>query len=461
MRLEYQYRCDGMGHLHRCGEGAWYPSSWMSFDGSRMTWLGPFSARERDLLRVMAAVLAVDRLSPRQSQIAGCSDRELPWQRRLMLRIAVECPELWTQTGPHLVRLLSFMTDDAWELEFDGTVEKSAHQQLLPVERQQELTKVALFSGGLDSVAGLLAEHQSSGGNFVAVSACGNEVRGAAQKVALTRLRAHGVPVNWLKLNHQLRGAHLPRARMESSQRSRGLLFLAMGAAVASLLQRDAYSVYETGIGCINLPISTAQVGAQGTRAMHPRTLALFNEIVERVLGRPVRAIAPFFLHTKGELCRLAGTALGALAGASMSCDEGEGHKADAMLHCGLCTSCLFRRVALHAAGLVPDTTNYRDITTKRHGAYELSAFESQASRLRLCRQFADLVDLDPDARFSTVIPFVSPPEHRAAETSVFEMYQRYAAELQAYFHSARPTLKHRARQPQKERERDLFSATG
>ena len=98
------------------------------------------------------------------------------------------------------------------------------------------------------------------------------------------------------------------------------------------------FSVYETGTGCINLPTSVAQAGSQGTRAMHPRTLSLFNGLVQHVLDRPARAVAPFFLHTKGELCRLAGSDLNALASVASSCDEGEGHKRHAMLHCGLCT---------------------------------------------------------------------------------------------------------------------------
>src|SRR5438477_6446275 len=113
-----------------------------------------------------------------------------------------------------------------------------------------------------------------------------------------------------------------------------------------------------------------------------------------------------------------------------MSCDEGEGHKRDAMLHCGLCTSCLFRRIALHWGGLVPDVTLYRDVATRRHGIYELIAFENHASALHSCGTFGDLIDLDPDARFSTEVPGVSPPDEESAATAVFAMYQRYAAEI-------------------------------
>jgi 7-cyano-7-deazaguanine synthase in queuosine biosynthesis len=377
------------------------------------------------------------------------------------LHVLVEAPDRWNEAVPRLKQLLSFMTDDAWQFEFDGFVRSGGEQQLLPFGRADEIAEVALFSGGLDSVAGMFARGKSSGRNLLAVSACGNDVRGTAQRAGLEALRTLGVAANWLKLDHQLRGARRPRSGMEPSQRSRGLLFLAMGAVAASRLQLSTFSVYETGIGCINLPTSGAQVGAQGTRAMHPRTLALFNQLASMVLDAGPRVVAPFFLNTKGELCRLAGPELAALARVSMSCDEGEGHKPDAMLHCGLCTSCLFRRISLRAGGLVPDGTAYRDESTRRHGVYEVKAFENHAARLLACRVFDDLLDLDPDAGFATEFPFSEPSLGKASGAEVFAMYQRYAVEIQTYFNSARPTVAKRTQQVRKERERDLFSATG
>jgi hypothetical protein len=143
-----------------------------------------------------------------------------------------------------------------------------------------------------------------------------------------------------------------------------------------------------------------------------------------------------------------------------MSCDEGEGHKVDAMLHCGLCTSCLFRRISLHATGL-PDRTSYRDVATRRHGIYEVNAFENHAAQLLACRSFDDLLDLDPDARFATEFPFSNSSNELPSGAEVFAMYQRYATEIRLYFESARPTVAKRLPQIRKDNERDLFSATG
>jgi hypothetical protein len=248
---------------------------------------------------------------------------------------------------------------------------------------------------------------------------------------------------------------------MEASQRSRGLLFLAMGAAAASHLSLPSFSIYETGVGCLNLPMSAAQVGSQGTRAMHPRTLALFDELLTSVLDRPVRVVAPFFLQTKGELCREVGTAIVTLAGLTMSCDEGDGHKPDAMEHCGVCTSCLFRRIALFSAGRCTDPTRYRDIVMRRHGNYELQTFGDHASQLLSCKTFADLVALCSDARFGSRLPLANAMTRADSESQVVAMYARYAREIGGFLRSARPVLISPPHQPRKETERDLFAAVG
>lgn len=300
----------------------------------------------------------------------------------------------------------------------------------------------------------------AKGRSFVAVSACGNEVRGRAQASALQGLRDVGVKTTCLKLVHQLRATHRGRARMESSQRSRGLLFLAMGAVTASRFAKDQFSVYETGIGCINLPMCRAQIASQGTRAMHPRTLALFDDLLRAVLDRSVRVVPPFSLLTKGDLCRLAGSELPALARTTMSCDEGEGHKPEAMRHCGVCTSCLFRRIAIFSAGQ-SDPTRYRDMVMRRHGRYEQLAFERHADELLACKTFADLMAIDPNVRLVSRLPLDVPLAPAEAESEILAVYRRYASEIMTFFERARPVLADPPPPPRKENERDLIAAVG
>lgn len=236
-------------------------------------------------------------------------------------------------------------------------------------------------------------------------------------------------------------------------------------AAAASIVRGlagepfERFNVYESGVGCINIPFCRAQVGAQATKAMHPRTLQLFNELSSMVLRAAPRVRVPFFLHTKGELCSAARGSLREVVRLSSSCDEGDGHKKDAMEHCGLCTSCLFRRVAVHATYPGEDPTCYRDVASRSHGSYELNLFEGLAAELLTRPTFGELVDLDPDVRFAGDAPFV-PPAGVDVEAAVADMFQRYAREVQAFFAQNRPMLAVSNARPQPRRTQyDLFSA--
>lgn len=459
---DYSYEVDAMGRVStRACDASWKSTGFVRLDGIQRTadWLGPFDSSARDLLRVAAAVLDADRLSPRRPPQSSGMVRQLTWQRRIRLRIAVEDPHRWEVVLPKLHELLSFMTDDKWELSFTRAT-PTPTQQVLFCDDSDSAIEVSLFSGGLDSVAGLYARSMAIGGKYIAVSACGNEVQRRAQASALTRMRELGVNATWVKIFHQLQKTHRTRTGMEPTQRSRGLLFLALGAAVASELGLPSFNVYETGVGCINIPMSPAQIASQGTRAMHPFTLAKSNDIFSMALDRPARATVPFFFHTKGQLCREAGAALERFAPLAMSCDEGEGHKPDAMEHCGLCTSCIFRRIAIFAAR-IEDRTRYRDIASRRHGSYELRLFEYHATQLAGCATFNDLVELAPDVRFAPQAPTGVSVSKDAAKTKIAAMYAAYRQEISDFFTQARPALRPRSRTVQTENECDLFAAAG
>jgi 7-cyano-7-deazaguanine synthase in queuosine biosynthesis len=265
--------------------------------------------------------------------------------------------------------------------------------------------------------------------------------------------------VNAVSVVHQLRSEMKHSRRpMESTQRARGLFFLSIGAAVASSIEHEAFHVYETGIGCLNVPTSSAQIASQGTRAMHPRTLSLFNRLVERVLDRSPRVVAPFFFLTKGDLCALVRDDLNALAKTCNSCDEGDGHKRDPMQHCGLCTSCMFRRISISAAA-IPDPTKYRDTPSRRHNQYEVAAFEYHAANLARIATFEDLTDLDPNVRFAVEAPSGAEIDPAVVRSRMVEMYRRYGEQISGYLTTARPSLRPRPARHAKEVDRDLFAA--
>ena len=351
-------------------------------------------ADQRDLLRVAAAVAAADRLSPRQPASAKQTERQLYWQRDLRLRIAVESPERWRSAARLATDVLDYLTADRWELEFES-LSRPFVQVPLAIASEETASEVALFSGGLDSAAGPLAREDGEPG-LAAVSVCGTPVRAAAQRSVIDYLRTQGLKLRWIPVEHQLRREAAWGGLKEMPQRGRGFLFLAVGAVVASILRAKRLLVYETGVGALNLRPAAGQVAAQTTRAVHPRTLLLIERLFPRILGESIPIELPFLFRTKKEVCRSLGLRLPRVASITMSCDEGEGHKAESMQHCGICTSCLFRRVALHGT---PDPTRYRSTASRSRNGYDVAVFEMLALRIqRWNHGFVDLLDADPDA---------------------------------------------------------------
>jgi hypothetical protein len=202
-QLEYSF--DANDRIRDGTQALGYPAARLVFDGANEpTWLGPFRADERDLLRVMASVVEADRLSPRQMSDGRGGPLPLAWQRHMTLHLTVECPERWRAAAPRLERLLSFMTDDRWELDFAPVRTVVERQELLPFGDAAPVAEVALFSGGLDSVAGVHVRSRPTH-RVVAVSASGNNVRRRALHDGLNVLREQGAVVRWVRLDRALR----------------------------------------------------------------------------------------------------------------------------------------------------------------------------------------------------------------------------------------------------------------
>jgi hypothetical protein len=126
------------------------------------------------------------------------------------------------------------------------------------------------------------------------------------------------------------------------------------------VLRVDELRVYENGIGALNLPYTEAQVGSHGTRAMHPRTLVLASELLSGILGHTLAVVNPSFGMTKAQLVCGLPACFHDLIPVTVSCDGFPVRRRDTPL-CGVCTSCLLRRQALHACGLsgLEDTRRY------------------------------------------------------------------------------------------------------
>lgn len=370
-----------------------------------------FSPELADLVDVAMAVYTADRVCPRPAR----SNRyDHHWHRSLSLRVPVRNPELW-QDRELLLKLgdvLAFMTDDDWEFEFCERVGVHRHVQgFLFRSRPPAPVRAALFSGGLDSLAGLASELMVKREDTF-VLFCGwtnGRVAGLQRRLVSSiaeRSSQRLVPV-LVRFGIRREGADYNDD--ERTQRTRGFVHSVLGAAVALSAGSDALACYENGVGALNLPMTPAQLGAQNTRSAHPVALTEIAELIELATGKNFRIELPFLYHTKAAMCRAIEEAgLGDLIRDTVSCDSFPRRVAGPD-GCGTCTSCLLRRQALKAAGLShrdpADSYSVDVMTLTAVGddvVYDFRAMLEQAHTIRsavssgepwqsLCRSFPEL----------------------------------------------------------------------
>jgi hypothetical protein len=309
--------------------------------------------RVRDLLDLVVAVTAADRLSHRRPNANGDG-----WGRCLHVTLPVREPDFWNQEAvTDLLRgLLNLLTCDEWLFDWRSRPalavpgDEVAQAALLDV--QIPATGLILLSDGLDSFAGicgLLRDRDGARYGLVSVATSGR-VAGVQREVYAAlkghfRARVYRAEVP-LILSHSIAcpGLH----------RTRSFLFQAVGAVAAHGCGLRRLYQCENGIASLCLPLSPSSFPWQSARGVHPRSLDKVGTFLSMVFGSEFRIENPYLLHTKAQMCgAVRDTGLGWAAGLTISCDRFP-QRVPGQPACGKCGPCLLRRQALYASGLSP-----------------------------------------------------------------------------------------------------------
>ena len=312
------------------------------------------SPLEADLIDVALACYVADRLALRQvEKNASC----FQWTRNFRLKIGVRTPEIWShEVKEDLSRLLKFLTDDEWDFEL---VPVDKHRRLKEVQGLlfppiQMPAKVSLYSGGLDSFAGSVQEvSQFQDHSFVFVSGATNPRQQSAQAQQVRAIKKLSPrEIHHVIIPFGIKQGKNDRYKEESSQRTRGFLFLILGVITALKAGVKTLQLYENGIGAINLPYDASQNGAMNSRSTHPLLLLRMESLLNRIFGEPFEIVNPFLFHTKGDMCiHQSVKSMSQFVPLTFSCD-GFPVRTAGKPQCGFCTSCLLRRLSLEIAGL-------------------------------------------------------------------------------------------------------------
>ncbi|MHB8069715.1 MAG: Qat anti-phage system QueC-like protein QatC [Desulfobaccales bacterium] len=284
-------------------------------------------------------VWAGDKLWPRSS-------RPDAWTREVVLYLPAT--PAWARLFPEFSRILNFLTGDAWTLK--------AREAPLEVgcagiwEQPWQPQAVALFSGGLDSLAGAI-DRLEAGKKLLLVSHHDYGQLAGVQQTLAGALAAHYGPERVQHLGLRVQFPEAP----ELTLRSRSLLFLALGLSAAAAFGPDLpLLIPENGWVSLNPPLTLNRLGPYTTRTTHPYFLEQLTRLWQAA-GIKHPLINPYRRQTKGEVlekCRNP-ELLKKLAQQSSSCARPvvSRWRRQAGGECGYCYPCLVRRAALHRLG--------------------------------------------------------------------------------------------------------------
>lgn len=312
-----------------------------------LTSFGTVPDRAIDLARLGAAAFFADQMV----------ERPQSFSRSLDIAVQLTDPAAWSDDLlADLADLLASLTGDAWTIRAlaDASPARPTHDPLLETPAA---TRVALLSGGLDSFAGAVLSSAEPGTIYLGHS--DQTAVKKAQDCVGRWFHDSGRPLDYTQIT-----LAVGKAKAEGSTRSRSLLFMALGVALATARGARVVEVPENGHTSLNPPLGPDRGGALTTRSTHPRTFARLNAIVA-ALGLDVEVGNPHGDKTKGELVALANAAApGDFAAGvtdTLSCAKLNGNYykgGNPNYACGLCVACIVRRASLIAAG-VADRTPY------------------------------------------------------------------------------------------------------
>jgi 7-cyano-7-deazaguanine synthase in queuosine biosynthesis len=309
--------------------------------------LGNVPTANREAVWLATAAFLADRTIPR---LTG-------WQREI--EIAVPLGESWLGVRAVVEALLSFLTSDTWILSAEP-VPPVFDEEVSGFAVSDPNDVVCLFSGGSDSLCGVV-DCLVKGRRVTVVSHWDWSVHAGIQTRVVAELeKVFGAEISQVQIHlgrkaQQIGGATFPD---ETSRRSRSLLFIALGLAVAASHSLPLV-VAENGFTSLNPPLAPERIGALSTRTTHPKFLEHLRNVLDRVHAH-AEFSTPFDRKTKGEMFSSVAGALGPdIASELLTKTHSCSHARFAGMfglspetHCGVCLGCLVRRGAFVSAGL-------------------------------------------------------------------------------------------------------------
>lgn len=304
-----------------------------------------------DLIDIAVAIHTTDRLT--QQPLEGK-------QTYIQVVLPVRNPDFLNGADivEKLTKLLYWTTGSRWVFEFLNRKDegRAVERQSLLLSAEPHVDEIALWSGGLDALAGLGTRLQQDNSRKFMLFGTGSSDSVYARQKSVFECAQVAFPNRLSLCRVPLRFSNSTKHRKNKFSRARGVVFTLLGSACSYLMGRKTLHLYENGVGAINLPYRKSALGLDHSRSVHPLTLLQVSNTVSEILIEDFDVQNPFLFWTKGEMCQALAHEVGkTLILSTTSCDSP--HR-KTYVQCGYCSSCLLRRQSLAAAG-IDDPSRY------------------------------------------------------------------------------------------------------
>lgn len=230
-------------------------------------------------------------------------------------------------------------------------IQKVDSEQKAPEERTEgSFDAACLFSGGIDSLSGILRSPSGYGSVF-GVFASHGIMSGKVDMLTDQFLKHKGIPVHKMMIQGSGRGL----------QQFRGPLYLVLAAIAARMHDTKKLILSETGQTMYLPPFSSLD---EITLTTHPTMVQMVQQALQYAYGTEFEVYTPFEDLTKAEVVSLC-EAPEAIP-ITNSCYQTQ-FAYSTYSHCGKCYGCLVRRMSCLVAG-VQDAKYAKDVLVKGVG---------------------------------------------------------------------------------------------
>jgi 7-cyano-7-deazaguanine synthase in queuosine biosynthesis len=367
---------------------------------------------EFDIFLIGCFVYGIDILLPRKD-FSGNG-----WSRDIEVEFPVEYPDVFNTGRDILEQLLSFLTGDYWQISFTQRDNipmyiKSERGKVYREDYRLSHKKVSLFSGGMDSLIGVIDQLASSKDRMVFVSHYDSQFKGAKSdqdsidEILKMKYRYYHLLQTRVDLSaSDMNGNKIER---ETTLRGRSFLFLCQAIFVAHSIGDDIdVLIPENGTISLNHPLTPSRRSSCSTRTAHPYYLNKVEQFI-RLIGLNHSIQNKYEMKTKGEMLEecLDKDILLKTYKLSCSCAK-RGTRKDirdvptGTHHCGICMPCIYRRVALYKIGLDTEVIGTDLFNPKK---YPLEKLPDVPAFLDYMRQSFTIEDIEKNLLVNGTLP--------------------------------------------------------